>query len=1080
MTIQRILPFLSLLLTCAGVFSQTSSENYILTRTFTSADSSAWRDRVVYYDGLGREEQAVLVGASPSGGDIVTLKEYDGYGRLEKTWNGAAVSGNAGGHVDIGTLKALAVQSNGNDSKPYTLTVYEPSLLERPLRQYGAGSDWHQHDRYVGTAYHTNVSGDGRLDCIRFTATQAAGTAGITVANNGSTPTGSLTVVCTTGEDRDTTYEFRDLNNEVFLSRRILDGRCLDTYYIRDEWGNLLAVLPPMAAGQMTADNGSWSSTGSDILEQYAYLYCYDYRYRQIAKRLPGCDWQYTVYDTNDTPVFTQDGNQRQRGEWSYVLSDKWGRPCQTGTCTNSISVLSNPLTSPVVATRTTAGYSVSGTSLTSPVLLTETFYDRYSNIPGVTLGYDSGSGYGEKDAADPVGQVTATRTRLLDDSGTFLTGVKYYDYRGNVVQSKSDNHLGGVETEYASFDFTGNATARKHMHTASGKPTRTEQYTYAYDAWGRMTERRHKTGTGSWMTLSDLGYDALGRLASDGHNGHSNLQTSYGYNVRSWLSTVTNSTYSQQLYYNSTPGGSGKRYGGSIAVMDWMFGNSTFRYAFTYDGLGRLFSSHYSSGWGMDDYFSTMYNYDKNGNITRVLRNAMMTYGAEGLLDDLELHYDGNQVIRIIQYSDPDDFIDYYQYGDPNSTSVLCSYDRNGNMTKNMLKNILSVQYNLLNLPRRITYADGSFAEYLYTATGEKRQVSYQTAAATLEQPVASVLQQESQGPAITTMVPTVVDYCGPVIYKDGSLSRLLLEDTGYWLPGGFYQFFIKDHLGSTRAVIDQAGACSQTSQYYPYGKLWDDLWDINTQPNRYNGKELDRMHGLDCYDYGARMYDPGIGRFMTIDPKAEDYYDTSPYAYCLNNPIKNTDPDGRSVWSRGAKLLWHVGKAVAKNGLKALNTVDTYTSAFSDIQESVNTLTDANASTADKVMAGVSLASEFAPVSVGDAKEIGGVVKSALHGNSKASTKAQHAYDIINTETGKVVKTGVSGGAIRKDGKSVRAESQVRKWNKEAGKDIYRSEITHQEPAGEGARVRILEYEKDRANMLKDQLDPEKHKRP
>ncbi len=1056
---------LAFLLASAGVFSQSQTENFIRVRTFLSADSSTWRDKTVYYDDMGREEQTVQAGASTSGGDIVTLKEYDGYGRLEKEWNPAAVSSNSGYYTDSTTLKTLAVQSNCGDGEPYSLSVYEPSPLNRTEKQFGAGSDWHENDKAVKTYYRLNVAGDTRLDCARYTAVQNG--LAVTVTRQGSWATGSLDVTHTVDEDGNSTYEFRDLNDQPVLVRKVYFNQNIDTYYIRDEWGNLLAVLPPMAAGQMTADNGSWSSTGSDILEQYAYLYCYDYRYRQIAKRLPGCDWQYTVYDTNDTPVFTQDGNQRQRGEWSYVLSDKWGRPCQTGTCTNSISVLSNPLTSPVVATRTTAGYSVSGTSLTSPVLLTETFYDRYSNIPGVTLGYDSGSGYGEKDAADPVGQVTATRTRLLDDSGTFLTGVKYYDYRGNVVQSKSDNHLGGVETEYASFDFTGNATARKHIHTASGKPTRTEQYTYAYDAWGRMTERRHKTGTGSWMTLSDLGYDALGRLASDGHNGHSNLQTSYGYNVRSWLSTVTNSTYSQQLYYNSTPGGSGKRYGGSIAVMDWMFGNSTFRYTFTYDGLGRLFSSHYSSGWGMDDYFSTMYNYDKNGNITRVLRNAMMTYGAEGLLDDLELHYDGNQVIRIIQYSDPDDFIDYYQYGDPNRTSVLCSYDRNGNMTKNMLKNILSVQYNLLNLPRRITYADGSFAEYLYTATGEKRQVSYQTAAATLEQPVASVLQQESQGPAITTMVPTVVDYCGPVIYEDGSLSRLLLEDTGYWLPGGFYQFFIKDHLGSTRAVINQAGSCSQTSQYYPYGKLWDDLWDINTQPNRYNGKELDRMHGLDCYDYGARMYDPGIGRYMTIDPKAEDYYDTSPYAYCLNNPIKNTDPDGRSVWSRGAKLLWHVGKAVAKNGLKALNTVDTYTSAFSDIQESVNTLTDANASTADKVMAGVSLASEFAPVSVGEAKELGGVVNKTIRKISPNGGNARpHGGKLHNDKIDKMIEKLKNDDEV----------SNIRKNQKQV--DINGNVVGNNRPDIQFDKGEIhtnIEYDSKKSSSLKHQKELE-----
>ena len=454
--------------------------------------------------------------------------------------------------------------------------------------------------------------------------------------------------------------------------------------------------------------------------------------------------------------------------------------------------------------------------------------------------------------------------------------------------------------------------------------------------------------------------------------------------------------------------------------------------------------------------------------------------------VDDLTLSYDGNRLTDISQGADVDDFYDYTPYGDPTATSGQCTYDQNGNMTSNRRKGIASVTYNLLNLPDIITFTDGSTISYAYDMTGEKRRAVYSTAAATMEQPVAASLQSEggtaaqikSGGGSLTT----TVDYFGSLIFQDNNLKYIRLEDDGIWdgLHGG-YCFYVKDHLGNVRSVNNLNGASIQTSQYYPFGKVWDDyIWNGSTQPFRFGGKELDKMHGLEWYDFGARMYDPGIGRFTGIDSRAEDYYETSPYAYCLNNPIKNTDSDGRGVWTKGAKLLWHVGKSVAKNGWKALNTAETYTSAFADIQESVNTLTDANASTMDKVAAGVSLASEALPLSVGDAKDASKVIKSALHGNSKASTKAQHAYDIINTETGKVVKTGVSGGAIRKDGKSVRAESQVREWNHQEGTGKYKSEITHHEPEGEGARSRILDYEKERADNFRNQLDPEKHKRP
>lgn len=70
------------------------------------------------------------------------------------------------------------------------------------------------------------------------------------------------------------------------------------------------------------------------------------------------------------------------------------------------------------------------------------------------------------------------------------------------------------------------------------------------------------------------------------------------------------------------------------------------------------------------------------------------------------------------------------------------------------------------------------------------------------------------------------------------------------------------------------------------------------NVQPFKYNGKELTIMNGLNLYDYHARQYDPAVGRFLTIDPLAEKYPWVSPYAYCLNNPVKFVDPDGKQVF--------------------------------------------------------------------------------------------------------------------------------------------------------------------------------------
>jgi len=68
------------------------------------------------------------------------------------------------------------------------------------------------------------------------------------------------------------------------------------------------------------------------------------------------------------------------------------------------------------------------------------------------------------------------------------------------------------------------------------------------------------------------------------------------------------------------------------------------------------------------------------------------------------------------------------------------------------------------------------------------------------------------------------------------------------------------------------------------------------------YNGKEIqdEQLGGvnLDWYDYGARYYDPQLGRWHVIDNKAEKYSFITPYAYALNNPIIFLDPDGNEVW--------------------------------------------------------------------------------------------------------------------------------------------------------------------------------------
>ena len=353
------------------------------------------------------------------------------------------------------------------------------------------------------------------------------------------------------------------------------------------------------------------------------------------------------------------------------------------------------------------------------------------------------------------------------------------------------------------------------------------------------------------------------------------------------------------------------------------------------------------------------------------------------------------------------------YTTSDASSYIVQKVY-ANGNMTKDRNKGISNITYNTMNLPSRIEFENGSRATYLYSADGTKLQVKYETSYAGL------LASGPPSGSASTAIAQThTIDYVGDKIYEDGVLSRILIEG-GYVDYSGetpIYHTYLTDHQGNVRVVVDENTAVKQVNHYYPYGALFAESTNGNVQPYKYNGKELDRMHGLDWYDHGARHNDAAIGRWHVMDPLCEKYYDVSPYAYCAGDPVNAIDPDGKSIWTKMLKTTMKIGSRVASNGLRELGKAATYTEAVSDIKENATTVVDGNASTIDRIGAGVSLASELLPVSVGDVKGIGDFVKS-VNGNSKLSTLAQHIYRIFDKATNKTVKVGISGGKVTKNG--------------------------------------------------------------
>jgi len=142
---------------------------------------------------------------------------------------------------------------------------------------------------------------------------------------------------------------------------------------------------------------------------------------------------------------------------------------------------------------------------------------------------------------------------------------------------------------------------------------------------------------------------------------------------------------------------------------------------------------------------------------------------------------------------------------------------------------------------------------------------------------------------------------YEGSCVYRgDGSLGYILhpegvVRATGQGLS---HEYFLNDHLGNTRVVFGSNGEVLQATDYYAFGLEHTPKAKENENRYLFSGKELqdDDLNGtsLNVYDFNFRTYDPQLGRFWQIDPKEEKMRRWSTYAYCFDNPLKFTDPDG------------------------------------------------------------------------------------------------------------------------------------------------------------------------------------------
>jgi len=532
------------------------NQNYIHTRSYTTENGSRYLDQVQYFDGLGRPVQAVQRGITPTVKDLVSLQEYDTFGREDKAWLPAVIDNNNGAYVNHSTVingaKAINTNNGTTDQKPYSMPVYENSPLNRIQSQYGPGANWHKtygtDSKAIRTEYKTNISADAALNCIYYSVSESSPNDTIlTIKRERNYETGQLYVTRMEDEDGNASFEFKDKLGQVVLTRQLEGSNVLDTYYVYDDFGNLRAVLPPLLSDILKTGT-SWNNRDHAFIRDYAYLYKYDSRNRCIAKRLPGTNWLYYVYDKTDRLIFTQDGEQRGKGEWTFSIPDDFGRIVLTGLCktANNATIAPGRFDTNVIK----ADFSTSGLykgynlkldasvlALGNYAILSANYYDSYQfrgidQIPATAATeYVQKDGYGtcygdhrvenkHKNKGLMVGSLTAQFNSDGTISPDYLYSVMYYDNKKQIVQTKSTNHLGGIEEEYIAYNFTGQPVKKMHVHTGANNNPETKQtevYSYQYDHAGRLYNTKHSLNGQPETYLVQNRYDELGRLAKQG-----------------------------------------------------------------------------------------------------------------------------------------------------------------------------------------------------------------------------------------------------------------------------------------------------------------------------------------------------------------------------------------------------------------------------------------------------------------------------------------------------------------------------------------------------------------------------------
>ncbi|HMT75942.1 MAG TPA: DUF6443 domain-containing protein, partial [Chitinophagaceae bacterium] len=586
-------------------------ENVVLTRgidRWEDADllaSDKKMQTTTYLDGLSRPVQVVGKGTHYDENtnqwyDMVQSITYEAGGRVDKALMPYPTTENSGKFkTNVATAQSAYYQSKFGENNAYSKVEYDNSPQNRVKKAFAPGDSW------VGN--NVSVSGDVEVffplvDKVRkWEVGYTAGAIPVSVR----TYTNELNLIKTWGKDEKNkkVLSYTDLNGNLVLKKvQLADGDSLTnehqgwlcTYYVYDDYNQLRFIITPKAVKE--AENNNWVLT-QDMANELCYWYDYDDLGRAVAKKSPGKNAEYFVYDRKNRPVFTQDAGVALSEPGNPILAtlyDDLNRPVMTGLLYGRTitewQTFSNadPTTITTVSTAYGGTIKIQGSPLTvseinNPAVfkqLSFNYYDNYTYTGAKTfnaahtnnLAYKNASSTGNVESNSLTkrytGMMTGVKTRVMDgnsSSPVFLLSSVFYDEEGRGIQSQTDNIKGGVEITSSQYHFDGRLLSSIQTHNGNGTPFTNFSILnkYKFDKIGRVVAVGKKINNASRNYVASVNvpttqedddagykmtvaikYNELNRVVkktlSPNYNNNQGIETlDYTYNLRGWLTGI-------------------------------------------------------------------------------------------------------------------------------------------------------------------------------------------------------------------------------------------------------------------------------------------------------------------------------------------------------------------------------------------------------------------------------------------------------------------------------------------------------------------------------------------------------------